>query len=130
MSDIKKFTIDRGIWLYGEGEESRLLRSGDHKMCCLGIFSEACGVEYRELMNRSFPTELETEDLDKLPKWLWKENVVGKITEANDAPWPNHKIREELIADLFKENGVEVVFEGEYDDECPPAPEGRFPEIW
>ena len=40
-----KLTIDRNVWLRGEGNGvSFLLREVDRKMCCVGIYLKACGI--------------------------------------------------------------------------------------
>ena len=64
MSKKKSFTINRKKWLRGEGDDdSRLLRSTDNKMCCLGFLGKACGISSACLSGRGMPNTI------RMPEW-------------------------------------------------------------
>lgn len=78
---LKKLTIDRKVWLRGEGE-GELLRASDGKMCCLGIYLKACGKAPRTLLGKAMPSELSKRVLPEEALWLVKprqpeEDSVG-----------------------------------------------------
>lgn len=132
----RKLVIDRSIWLRGEGnEDSYLLRNTDNKMCCLGIYLEACGVSRERLGGIPTPSELANLDVEvpKEAEWLvnkkpnptpsqrWEGTPwAHRLMEENDDVLPrnapkdikkqNEHRREANIAQLFRANGVEVEF--------------------
>ncbi len=55
MMELKKFIVQKSKWLRGEGP-SRLPRSCDNKMCCLGFVSLACGLERDDILDVSLPS--------------------------------------------------------------------------
>ena len=115
MEEIKEFTIDRAVWLRGEGEfKSKLYRVEDGKMCCLGIYLCACGIDKSLLANRATPEETETQ----MPAWLidslrpMRSSLASKLITVNDIKLDEDK-REETIKELFAEAGIKVTFKGE-----------------
>lgn len=117
MKEIKKFTIDRKIWLRGEGtDKSKLLRSSDGKMCCLGIYLKKCGVKPTLLNNLASPRQVGI----PIPNWLLNtrgENsmLVDSLMEENDRELVTEKmmnLKEREIRGLFKEAGIKVTFKG------------------
>jgi hypothetical protein len=123
-----KFTIDRSEWLRGEGhEKSFLLRESDGKMCCLGIFSLACGLDPERITNVESPEMVPVED-DESVASLWEKgnpaagflfncagasNLCSRLMETNDEVNTVEGDREEEITKLFAQGGVEVEFVGE-----------------
>jgi hypothetical protein len=127
-----KLVIDRAKWLRGEGSStSRLLRPSDKKMCCLGFYGIACKVSEDSLMSCTTPDGLNGEGASF---WLWTKakkggawlfsrknylpnrNVISqacqKLMKANDNIDLPEANREQEIADLFFQHGVEVEFVG------------------
>jgi hypothetical protein len=107
-----KLVIDRTKWLRGEGYSvSKLLRSSDHKMCCIGFLCADLGIPESELLDvagsHSQPFSCE------LPLWL----AVRKDTESdlqqayniNDEIFPDAE-REQRLTEIFARHDVEVEF--------------------
>lgn len=110
--------IDRSKWLRGEGViPSKLVRTMDGKMCCLGFMGLACGVTREEMFNLSSPHQL------SVSKALLFEGVVvnyegnylitliGRgLFAANDSRIISEQERELQITRFFSSIGVEVSF--------------------
>lgn len=124
-----KLVIDRNIWLRGEGEEaSFLLRQDDQKMCCVGIYLEALGVDRGHLngANAAHHPGL-SEMLPKEAMWLVYQDTMhrwmpsdkacrlyaandGEQHSLNDPSFDTEEERENYIRDAFATQGVEVEF--------------------
>lgn len=119
---VTKFTIDRNIWLRGEGEDrSYLLRPADGKMCCVGIYLAACGVPREELSSRQSACALGviagTHELPEEARWLLAHGVSGmpsqdatQLYADNDGEWETPVEREERIRGAFARHGIVVEF--------------------
>ena len=108
--------IDRTIWLRGEGAKaSRLLRN-DGKMCCVGIYLEACGVPRGELLDRSTFYILPSAEKPDQASWLDEPafslapSHATQLYAANDAEMCSD--REQTIAAIFAKHDVTVTFVG------------------
>jgi len=55
---ITSFVVDRKTWLRGEGTEKSFLLREDHKRCCLGFYTQACGIEDSDIFNKTSPGAL------------------------------------------------------------------------
>jgi hypothetical protein len=117
-----KLVIDRSKWLRGEGsDDSYLLRNEDGKLCCLGFYAQACGLETEAITNVATPAQV--------PKyaniwgdgacWLFDESNVSStcndLMMINDEKLPffdSEKEREEQVAAIFAKHGVQVEFVG------------------
>ena len=83
-------TIDRNIWLRGTEDDSFLLAPETHeshpgKMCCVGIYLNACGVS-KEMLVRKMTAHDGVPLVKSLPKntkWLIKPDT---FTVAHDNP--------------------------------------------
>jgi len=124
-----KFTIPRDKWLRGEGfEVSSLLRASDGKMCCLGHFGLACGLNPERLENVGTPSNIAV-DVPEVDIWeqirkawtgagsfLFKEEGNELSDFCNDLMRFNDRIdlsgedREARIIGIFAQNGIEVEF--------------------
>lgn len=112
-------TIDRRVWLRGEGSgPSRLLRESDGKMCCVGMYLAARGVASDLLRGKSAADQL---DCRLAAGWLLCVDVVGQLHSTddamrlyvvNDARDLSDGDREAGIAALFAAHGVTVTFVG------------------
>jgi hypothetical protein len=109
-----KFTIDRKVWLCGEGGmNSRLLRSADGKMCCVGIFLKACGVTDEAMVDVGCAMGVRAE-LPAEHQWLTEideESDIMRLYLFNDAHFVAEP-REQDIAAIFTKHGVAVEFVG------------------
>lgn len=124
-----KLVIERERWIRGgngDGPEelSCLYRSHDGKMCCLGFFARACGIDKDQIED-----EAEPEDVPRAvwPGWVLRapddfagdygspdalknsSDIVALIS-ANDDEMCGDRKREARIAELFAQHGVEVEF--------------------
>jgi hypothetical protein len=113
MKQLKSFTIDRKVWLRGEGGRSMLYRPEDSKMCCLGIFMAKCGVPKSVLADHAIPNNLEQEWLEQLPSFLSDRRPVDELMSSNDdVHLYSEKAREAAITKGFKDVGIKVRFKG------------------
>lgn len=133
MTDRFKLTIDRRIWLRGEGESCLL--DGRGKRCCVGIYLGALGWNDVRLHRASTADAVHC-DSKPIPMWLGQDycrSVDAQILyRINDLPLgeprtalpssslaPGKPIlmldegdRENRIAEVFARNGVDVEFVG------------------
>jgi len=111
---MRKLTIDRAIWLRGEGFYiSALLRGSDAKMCCVGIYLEACGVSRDVLVDVHVAEDVK--DLPEEARWLrkYRDKDGAGLYETNDSTdYQDEHVREDRIAAAFARNGVEVEYVG------------------
>lgn len=110
-----KLTIDRNVWLRGEGASaSCLLREVDGKRCCLGIYLQACGVRDEELGYSESPEKIQ--HLPNQAQWLIEPTTYTdtgdtcNLMERNDIREIGEDEREEKIASIFAKHNVEVEF--------------------
>lgn len=128
MRKVKEFVIKRSEWMrgpYPQGVCASLLYNkddgppeGDHyggKLCCVGIYGRALGIEDTLLRGAA-----QADDLPSFfPEWLVSEDELGYpeasaaaryLYDTNDSklalPWE----REESIRKTFAEHGIEVTF--------------------
>lgn len=128
MSDQMTLTIVRSKWLHGEGGlRSELLRESDGKMCCLGFYGIACGIDAEDLLGVAEPESADEHDDDTdyrhdWPHWLFEFGDCGALIGRNDSSDPEYSDaqREADIARLFAKHGVTVVFV----DEAPEPANG------
>jgi hypothetical protein len=112
-----KFTIDRDIWIRGVTPESALLHSPTGKMCCVGIYLQACGVPRDRLKDKPTASWI---DMDLLPanaRWLvtgvggdHETPAAAALYAVNDDFAVNELQREVEIVELFARQGIEVEF--------------------
>lgn len=112
-----KLIIDRKIWLRGEPEDSKLLRSSDSKRCCLGIYGQACGVPDNKLIDQITPYFVGKNVWTKKRRggaWLFEEPTKFSdrlvLFRINDTVTITEKKRESLIKKTFAKHGVHVEF--------------------
>lgn len=108
-----KLTIDREIWLRGEGSlSSFLLRKRDNKQCCIGILLEANGVEKEKLAGVSAVKSHLDQILITVPEnlsWL-KQDQVNEFYSMNDSKAYDDTFREQKLTEMFSTHGIEVEF--------------------
>jgi hypothetical protein len=112
--EVMKLVIDRNVWLRGEGQGwSYLLRPGDGKMCCVGIFLEACGVSREVLRGTKTANQArrnhDAHEVEKIPDWMDNTNA-GFLYDDNDDRLMSEDERERRVARRFAGQGVEVEF--------------------
>lgn len=126
---MMELTIDRKVWLHGEGQDrSFLLREPDGKRCCLGIYLAALGIPDESLRGKASPAgiyrALDRATRERIPGWLIGQaydgtnlnTIIGTCAmEFNDMT--EYEIteadREAKIAKIFFEHDVRVTFVGE-----------------
>ena len=110
-----KLTITRSNWLHGEKYNSRLLRTSDNKMCCLGFLAKMLGSSDDDIKGQYSPATA--------PKVAWIEGMVDSdsvckldsrisdhLMQVNDNQLITDTEREEKLQSLFSTLGVEVEF--------------------
>ena len=125
MKAIKEFTIDRSKWLPHEMQNGysalRTVETADCKtrMCCLGIYLEACDVSTHDMIDVGLPAEiLDKYKVPKGLKWLLENNYnygdtsadALNLAEINDDSTLTLEERETKIKEIFKKNKVKVTF--------------------
>lgn len=124
-----KLVISRKRWLRGEGEdESKLYRSSDRKMCCLGFYCRKLGLKVSEIKDITDPKALvlystpsRRKELLKqkiIPEWLLENDGGSDVEQAiyfndlevSEFPEKTEKSREKRIKNIFAQHGVEVEF--------------------
>lgn len=109
-----KLTIDRFRWLRGEGAAgSRLLRTEDGKMCCLGFHALACGATETDICDVPTPSARKNLLKEAAP-WLYSITRLSfdasELIRINDTDSLTDAQREGLLTEIFARNGVEVEF--------------------
>lgn len=110
---MERLVIDRSKWLRGEGSmESRLYRSSDGKMCCIGFLALARGCTLADIADRS---AVESRRLEVKPRRLSNFPIdqfapLPVAYDVNDAADINDDTREEKLTTIFAEMGYEVEF--------------------
>ena len=123
----RKLVIDRAIWLRGGGSGSGMLRTLAEpvKMCCLGIYLDACGIPRDELAGLGRPSDLML-GVDKgrvaFPdeaRWLlrrenrrFNSEAAVALYQTNDSSQLTAAQREEALRRIFAQHGVDVEFAG------------------
>jgi len=117
-----KLTIDRTVWLRGEGPEpSRLRRESDGKMCCIGIFLKECGVTDAVLTGATTASNVEEHVPPEYREFLInplhgdrfeRDSDIYRLYDTNDDKTLHDHVREERIIDRFANHGIEVEFVG------------------
>lgn len=122
METVKSFTIDRKTWLHGESDGSYLYRRLDKKQCCLGFYLRAQGFTEDQISGIKVPLGV----TDKLPTWMirieplqcsprgFHSESCSKLMINNDREDLSNEQREKIIIEGFAEQGIRVIFTGEY----------------
>ena len=118
MKKIKELVIDRSKWKRGSpNAHDTYLLDDDGKMCCLGFYALACGVDEESIRNKTEPEFLEFE----IPGLSYDNEETGlrhntAFTQSaipiNDSQYLDETKREEALIRLFKEDGKKLTFEG------------------
>lgn len=114
------FTVYRDKWIRGYVDSSRLLRSSDGKMCCMGFLAVSCGIEKDALRDMAVFEDLYRSSMDKLPDATRPREVgfgsfqdvydVRKIYQLNDSVMLSEDRREQLLTASLKALDIEVLF--------------------
>lgn len=112
---MKKFTVRRSKWLRGKGDGYLLNDEG--KMCCLGFaVNQICKVPKKKLLDTFRPCDVLESTKETTFTTISYENViidkhfVEEAIEVNDDSTISDSGREELLTEIFKENGIKVTF--------------------
>jgi hypothetical protein len=125
----RRLTIDRAVWLRGEGsEDSFLCRESDGKQCCIGIYLQELGVDAGKLRGRKTAADLVllgnmvgllNLSIPDEASWLCpameslthaKNSTVSLLYSANDKEGISEDVREAKVKALFASENVDVVF--------------------
>lgn len=112
-----ELTIDRKKWLRGEGHgQSYLLRPGDRKQCCIGLYLTALHIPDDHLQGKSEPGQLQS--LPGVSWWLMNNDgscnsdTCFDLFHLNDDKLLSEKEREKGVKQLFAKHGIQVRFVG------------------
>ena len=129
----KEFTIDRYKWMTDYtnerlGDDSELLHATG-RMCCLGFYALACGLNKDDILEVADPESLLGHRLPHMLKEdgfadnAYNSSLAQKLISANDSGGDDHDAREAAVKEQFGTVGVEVKFTGEYQTEDELAEE-------
>lgn len=115
-------TIDRNLWLRGEGDRGSCLLAPDGRMCCLGFACLAAG-ETKEAIHGLPDLETLAGCLDDIspalhllvrdePAALVNSELGIDLMKTNDDPSLSPAARESEIVRLGLEAGINFTFEG------------------
>lgn len=77
-------TIVRSKWLIGNRElDTMLLHPVVGKMCCLGFYCRALGLDEHTIVEKEAPSSVATE-IPQAGSWLLIENDIKRITDSDD----------------------------------------------
>jgi hypothetical protein len=102
-----KLIIDRNLWLRGVGSSlSKLLRSSDGKMCCLGFYGLACGLSSEDIRNQTIPGNVDYahKAWGEQGEWLLDDDMHNRtsidctrLITINDSPYFSTSEREKRL---------------------------------
>lgn len=105
---VKTFTVDAKNWIRGEKFNNDLdgscLLNSHGKMCCLGFFGEACGVDRENLKLYVLP-QRRAKEHKAFPSWIYE-----RFAAVNDNGNISDEERVKQLRELFKKKGVTVRF--------------------
>jgi len=136
VKDVKSFTVERKNWYRGKGDEKSRLLNNSGKMCCLGFYALACGLDKKVIKNVPDPVGVvnltkdgtTTDGSDKVIKRksevVWETKLVANdrygspdnsgitydLMGVNDDPYLTDEQREKELTYLFKGLGIKVNF--------------------
>lgn len=133
VKDVKTFVVDRKKWLRGEGDENSCLLTRGNRMCCLGFYAEACGLDRKVIRNIATPSnavkvtkgeptavDREYREVSRKSDVVWKTKLVnisgddsitcGRMMSVNDDEDITDEVRETKLTALFKALGIKVKF--------------------
>lgn len=114
---MMKLIIKRSEWLRGEGADvSRLYRSSDGKMCCLGFLGLFCGGSREDMQgkgspaivrNINWPDALSSKGGGLLPI---ESTACLNLMNANDTQFLTNEAREQKLTEQFAAIDIQVEF--------------------
>lgn len=117
-----KLIIDRQKWYRGNTDGSKLLRSNDGKMCCLGFYARECGLSEEQIADKGNPASVDASAMEwGSGSWLFQSadddhGILSAdcnlLIRTNDCPAESEALREADIQAIFARHGVEVEFIG------------------
>ena len=107
--------IDKKFWIRGDGYEySKLLRTSDGKMCCLGFLALECGLDEGRIENMETPTDV-GKNGSEFWDWLMEDNGLDsvectRVVRINDNSHVSDSERMRELYDIFSEHEIDVTF--------------------
>lgn len=110
------YIVKRSEWLRGEGGVvSCLLRSSDHKRCCIGFVGQQLGIRDGALAGQR--TAIDTKVV-AWPTWMLMKSELINVSETdidkayriNDAQCLTDEQREVELKEIFASNGDTIEF--------------------
>jgi|SRR5580698_3376967 hypothetical protein len=134
VEDVKEFVVKRKTWYRGKGSENSCLLNDAGRMCCLGFYAEACGLDRKTIRDLSSPRDAvqitqqgETTSKDgdivcRKSNVVWSTKLVSNVyminiptcntmMEVNDNKKLSDEERETKLTALFKRLGIKVKFQ-------------------
>src|SRR5277367_909081 len=123
VGDVKTFTVDRSKWLRGKGPEDSSLLNQKGKMCCLGFYAEACGLDRKFIRHLKSPAAAVTASKEDFTLHksgvIWKTELVNRngdsatcyqMMAVNDNEDIKDDVRETKLTALFKKLNIKIKF--------------------
>ena len=110
-------TVKRSQWLRGEGPKgSKLLRSSDNKMCCMGFASIVAGISKEFIEDHGTVGDVCLPEFKDIPESLWlfqreEHTTRYAIYGTNDNERLTDEEREAKLKALGEQVGIKFDFE-------------------
>lgn len=102
---MKKFIVYRDAWCRGKGDNySKLRRSEDGTMCCLGFLALTCGATKELITDHGLLDHINV----VVPKKVRENQRI--IAQINDNELRSEELRESDLKTMFKECDIEIEF--------------------
>lgn len=109
-----KVVVDRARWLRGEGgDDSKLLRRMDGKMCCMGFACIAAGAEPEDIKGLTTVGQVDPFALDWSGANCRGMNGLDDLYSLNDSYGLSDDDREQRIVAAGNRVGLQFEFTGE-----------------
>jgi hypothetical protein len=132
VKDVKKFTVIRKDWYRGKGGDKSCLANTADKLCCLGFYAEACGLDRQTIRNLPSPDEavkitkgeqvstIHNKYVDRKSDVVWEtilinqyggnSKICNQLMDINDNKVLSEDEREKALKQTFSDLGIKVIF--------------------
>jgi hypothetical protein len=135
VKDVKSFVVDRKTWYRGKGTDRSCLLNNANRMCCLGFYALACGLDKKVIRNIPDPShavkltegeavqDINEKSVTRKSDVRWSTKLINKndiyhdntyhcydLMSVNDDDEITEEVRENELTKLFKKIGIQVTF--------------------
>lgn len=104
VKDVKKFTVIRKDWYRGKGGDNSCLANNANRLCCLGFYAEACGLDRQTIRNLPSP-----EEAVKVTNGDAVSTIKGKpVTRKSDVVWETKLVKDDAYSNFILTNNTKL----------------------